>query len=477
MLPQSVGSPMDSEASGPCEQSLPPDICLKSSPPTSAQPCHDSNNLSHMWLPNSASSDSAGENAMDIAEETVTSDHAIAQSDLLQSACISRSPDANNKDPSDHTGALPDLCGGVDSTRPFTFSSGFSASTTSKLSPDLSDSSDTRPSYSDCHQGAKPKVFKSHHSGRTRGSGSKSESSKCSGAIRRSNDSSLEHGKISNISLPTGSLVSHLESSSSSDILEHCDILTPSNLTNESELSSDVLETGDIAEPVHPSNSSSIAVDETGELSNSSSAPREDETQNAPASKILEEEGEDSKNMLEDSAGQADNIDLVDSEEACIPSLMEDYLLYDSRPISLVACGIWDCDSSSQNATECSDNSSSSSGLLIVRNNLHSASHPMFSRWPCEAYIPSHMLVDVAFNSHGSSLGISAVRVATFTFPPCMLLRLSSFLNSLIYTTTSFIFIIVIEWPLDKILLMSCTQATNNLSENWMLTSELSPLV
>ena len=84
----------------------------------------------------------------------------------------------------------------------------------------------------------------------------------------------------------------------------------------------------------------------------------------------------------------------------------EEFLLHDSHHIGLLACGILNCDSEQQSLDKLQG---MPSGLMLVRNNLVSASHPMFSKWPCEAYIPSHFLINVPFNSHGTSLGVSCV--------------------------------------------------------------------
>ena len=88
-------------------------------------------------------------------------------------------------------------------------------------------------------------------------------------------------------------------------------------------------------------------------------------------------------------------------EDVC-DNILDDYFFHNSQPISLLSCGVKECSGES-----CFNQS----GDMIVRENLNVSSHPKFNIWQCSAYIPSHVLFEIRFDSHGPSLSASSVMV------------------------------------------------------------------
>ncbi|XP_018011242.1 uncharacterized protein LOC108668520 isoform X1 [Hyalella azteca] len=404
MLPQSAGSPMDCDEPGTNEQSMPPDICLKSSMKFSLNHSQDFGSPpSPRSCPPQQEQDAYSliKENMDIVKEDAF-DPTFTSSDLLQSACISDCSDVH--DHADIAESLPDLCGGVDSSRTCSVTLKSSPETEGNLQASSSSCDGMMMPTSDCQHGAKPKIFKYSNlnkpkktTGKIQNSPIMIESSKVVMETQRSEFASPVHPKTS-LSLPhkiCDSTIEEKVSNSHAAVDKRNEFHSLDNDIDISSMKCDDKQTPDLTSGYTHSNETEDFAMPVDLLKNEESASSFLITSNAPS-----DCGDDH------SCVQIN--DLVDSDakdEDGIPSLMEDYLLYDSHPISLVACGIWDCDSR-QTQSECSDGARS--GLLLVSNNLRSASHPMFSRWPCEAYIPSHMLIEVAFNSHGSSLGVSA---------------------------------------------------------------------
>ncbi|XP_045609658.1 uncharacterized protein [Procambarus clarkii] len=87
---------------------------------------------------------------------------------------------------------------------------------------------------------------------------------------------------------------------------------------------------------------------------------------------------------------------------------LEDYLLHDNQQISLVACGITQCDPSFQQDVEMEDISEDEQGINLIKHNLHHSSHPMFNKWPCYFYITREHLPSFSIDSHGRHIGSEA---------------------------------------------------------------------
>lgn len=107
---------------------------------------------------------------------------------------------------------------------------------------------------------------------------------------------------------------------------------------------------------------------------------------------------------------QSDSIVSGEIEGATGPS--EDFLVHDNQHISLVACGITQCDPSFQQDVEMADISEEEHGLDLIRHNLHHSSHPMFNKWPCYFYITQEHLPSFSIDSHGRHIG--SVRIIYF---------------------------------------------------------------
>lgn len=115
----------------------------------------------------------------------------------------------------------------------------------------------------------------------------------------------------------------------------------------------------------------------------------------------------DGKNIRE--AANA-NEDIMDgSKDSCEPEWaigpMEEYLVHDNKQISLVACGITQCDPSFQQDVEMADLTEDEQGINLIRHNLHHSSHPMFNKWPCYFYITQEHLPNFSIDSHGRHIG------------------------------------------------------------------------
>lgn len=100
------------------------------------------------------------------------------------------------------------------------------------------------------------------------------------------------------------------------------------------------------------------------------------------------------------------HIDSCEPEGAAGP--LEDYLVHDSQQISLVSCGITQCDPSFQQDVEMEDFSEDEQGINLIRHNLHHSSHPMFNKWPCYFYITQEHLSSFSIDSHGRHIGSEA---------------------------------------------------------------------
>ncbi|CAL4120849.1 unnamed protein product, partial [Meganyctiphanes norvegica] len=111
--------------------------------------------------------------------------------------------------------------------------------------------------------------------------------------------------------------------------------------------------------------------------------------------------------------------------EASGPS--EDYLLHDNRQISLVACGITQCDPLvSENVHKINDDKlvedkdfslEENLGVTLIRQNLHQSSNPMYNKWPCCFFITQEHLPSFSIDSHGRPIGYEASAVI-YPTPP-----------------------------------------------------------
>ncbi|XP_071550451.1 uncharacterized protein [Panulirus ornatus] len=118
----------------------------------------------------------------------------------------------------------------------------------------------------------------------------------------------------------------------------------------------------------------------------------------------------DDKN-IRDAADTSENIDISskdfsDLEGATGP--LEDYLVHDNKEISLVACGITQCDPSFHHDVEMAVLTEDEQGINLIRHNLHHSSHPMFNKWPCYFYITQEHLQNFSIDSHGRHIGSEA---------------------------------------------------------------------
>ncbi|XP_063588190.1 uncharacterized protein LOC134765451 [Penaeus indicus] len=123
--------------------------------------------------------------------------------------------------------------------------------------------------------------------------------------------------------------------------------------------------------------------------------------------KISSEEGHQMDSMHDTNVEtQSESVVLGETEGAAGPS--EDFLVHDNQHISLVACGITQCDPSFQQDVEMADISEEEHGLDLIRHNLHHSSHPMFNKWPCYFYITQEHLPSFSIDSHGRHIGSEA---------------------------------------------------------------------
>uniref|UniRef100_A0A6A7FUG3 RING finger protein 11-like isoform X2 n=1 Tax=Hirondellea gigas TaxID=1518452 RepID=A0A6A7FUG3_9CRUS len=396
MLPQVVCSSMDSDTSNSIEPSLPPDICLKSCDAgeiINEAVWSGGGGNTQQWKRNRGqrhqdhnSSSSSG--CIEVMEEVNTvalqdTHVVVTQSDLLQSAFSDRHRSDGRKSNTKldtGTSILPDLCEAAN-----TCSCSASSSSSQRL-PNVKDDTPQHAGSDSFHEalGAKPKVFKCKSGSKTRtesdahkSSGNNMSTKKGSRDLKRTNETSHLSNSVCNDSLVK--YESDLEFSGSA-LTDNSKSLNTRNISEDNKSSENSLLSRDvttISDCIVPNKASKSTKDSLVSFNESEGVSDVDKSK-------------------------------VSTKEMC-SSLTEDYLMYDNRPISLVACGILDCDGTEQAATtESSSDTTSGAGHLLVRNNLHSASHPMFSKWPCEAYIPSHILVEVAFTSHGTSLAVAA---------------------------------------------------------------------
>ena len=379
MLPQIGSSPMDSSPNSPIESTLPPDICLKSSKP--------GKNLTIHWQSGQDewSTEHSNSYNMEEAEEMSCVGHQepiITCTDLLQSSSAA-TENEDDRSRLEALGSLPDLCEGAQSLRE---SSVIAANNIQAIQnrhlPEICDqTTNDNPSTSTVtpsHEGrgAKPKVFKYRV-----GSKSRSDSE------RRSNNNSgtKVNSKLGRTS-PSNSILTN-NHSDDKIYKTNCDGQAKSNTK---QLSIESAETDD-----------QVTVDSYEKSFDNSLMINKMADSRSVGDGVLDQSAD---HISTDGAPVEELMNTDQIEDDPCSSLMEEYLFYDSRPISLVACGVWDCDS-----RDVPDPNTDATGLVLVRNNLHSASHPMFTKWPCHAYIPAHILVEVAFNSHGTSLGTAAV--------------------------------------------------------------------
>lgn len=369
MLPQLGSFPMDSSSTpnSPVESCLPPDICLKTNDNT---PSDGWNTQPERWPKHTNSL------TMEVSEDPSceVSEHSVNCNDLLQSSCVSST--RNDLEICSSARSLPDLCEGAGSVRqhsddmPQISPSHNQAATPPVVEP----SQDSFQSSSHEALGAIPKIFKSKYGGKSKTSTEKRSSSGAKAVSKPSISRTIEYSQVNN-SLSKDLCIESVLDPKTNINVETCDkssnklALEINDTENTSEINTTEINEQDICEKTE--------------------------------SRSPGDEDKDSKDTIERSVPLKEM--RSENEEGC-SSLMDEYLFYDSRPISLVACGVWDCDSGETHTD-------AASGVVLVRNNLHSASHPMFAKWPCKAFIPSHILVEVAFNSHGTSLGTVAVGV------------------------------------------------------------------
>ena len=113
-------------------------------------------------------------------------------------------------------------------------------------------------------------------------------------------------------------------------------------------------------------------------------------------------------NAIETSVIYKDNnsVDMIDSHdlEMAIGPL-ENYLIHDNQQISLVACGITQCDPSFQDHMSLTEPSEDEDGMSLIKYNLHHSSHPMYDKWPCYFYITEEHLPSFTIDSHGRHIG------------------------------------------------------------------------
>lgn len=110
--------------------------------------------------------------------------------------------------------------------------------------------------------------------------------------------------------------------------------------------------------------------------------------------------GETSEFCVDESVDMKDS---QDTEMAVGP--MESYLIHDNQQISLVACGITQCDPSFQYDMAVAETMESEDGMSLIKYNLHHSSHPMYEKWPCYFYITEDHLPSFSIDSHGRHLG------------------------------------------------------------------------
>lgn len=100
------------------------------------------------------------------------------------------------------------------------------------------------------------------------------------------------------------------------------------------------------------------------------------------------------------------NIDMKESEDAeMMAGPLESYLIHDNQQISLVACGITQCDPSFQYDMAVAEPVETEDGMSLIKYNLHHSSHPMYEKWPCYFYITEEHLPSFTIDSHGRHIG------------------------------------------------------------------------
>lgn len=114
----------------------------------------------------------------------------------------------------------------------------------------------------------------------------------------------------------------------------------------------------------------------------------------------IEARGESSEVCEDDSV---DMKDIHDTEMMAGP--LESYLIHDNQQISLVACGITQCDPSFQYDMAMAEPLETEDGMSLIKYNLHHSSHPMYEKWPCYFYITEEHLPSFTIDSHGRHIG------------------------------------------------------------------------
>ncbi|XP_076061483.1 uncharacterized protein LOC143037240 [Oratosquilla oratoria] len=85
---------------------------------------------------------------------------------------------------------------------------------------------------------------------------------------------------------------------------------------------------------------------------------------------------------------------------------VEDFFIYDNRQISLVPCGITQCDPTISNSDKTVEGAQAVLvGIDLIRQNLQSESHQLFGKWACYLYIPEINLPSFSVDSHGKNIG------------------------------------------------------------------------
>ncbi|XP_045124619.1 uncharacterized protein LOC123512347 [Portunus trituberculatus] len=112
-------------------------------------------------------------------------------------------------------------------------------------------------------------------------------------------------------------------------------------------------------------------------------------------------DGAETSNNCMDSCGDVN--DSHSLEMAVGP--LENYLIHDNQQISLVACGITQCDPTLQQDVAVAEASETGDGMSLIKYNLHHSSHPMYDKWPCYFYITEEHLPNFTIDSHGKHIG------------------------------------------------------------------------
>lgn len=100
------------------------------------------------------------------------------------------------------------------------------------------------------------------------------------------------------------------------------------------------------------------------------------------------------------------NIDMKETHDTeMMAGPLESYLIHDNQQISLVACGITQCDPSFQYNMAVAEPVETEDGMSLIKYNLHHSSHPMYEKWPCYFYITEDHLPSFTIDSHGRHIG------------------------------------------------------------------------